>query len=204
MKNKRIMAVGILIVLVVIAFCISYYWAKEDLKKEDGNIELVTDENILPPVTVEKVSENQIGGNTQYVFDIYNRTSQTHAEQTVAMPPECIGMTREEFITYLSEYEKNPSAEEKQKGFCDCSLLSFSGDKVVVRKIYEDKEVFAYILKAEQDNRIGVYEGANSELFMLTDIYMDNLPEEMQTKCKEGYGVKEVKELYDFLENYSS
>lgn len=204
MKNKKIAAMGILIIILVVAFCVSYYWAKEDSKKEGGNIELVTDENILPPVTVEKVSENQIGGDTQYVFDIYNRTSQTHAEEKVAIPPECIGMTREEFIAYLSEYEQNPSAEERQKGFCDCSLLSFSNDKVVVRKTYEDKEVFAYIIKAEEGGRIGVYEGVNSELFMLTDIYMDNLPEEMQIKCKEGYGVKEVKELYDFLENYSS
>ena len=204
MKNKKIAAIGILVILLAVAFGISYYWAKEDAKENRENIELVEDKEILPPVTVEKVAENQIGGDTQYVFDIYNRTSQTHTEENMAMPPECIGMTREEFIAYLSEYEQNPSAEERQMGFCDCSLLSFSRDKVVVRKTYEEKEVFAYILNSEEDGKIGVYEGASNELFMLTDIYMDNLPEEMQTKCKEGYGVKEVKELYDFLENYSS
>ena len=204
MKKKRIAAVGVFVALLVIAFCVSYYWAKEEAKDDQKNMELVVDENALPPVAVEKVSDNQIGGDTQYVFDIYNRTSQVHTEEEVVLPPECIGMTREEFITYLSEYEQNPSAEEKQKGFCDCTLLSFSNEKVVVRKTYEDKEEFAYILKMGDDGRIGVYEWATGALFMLTDIYMDNLPEEMQTKCKEGYNIKEIKELYDFLENYSS
>lgn len=204
MKKKRIVAVGVFVALLVIAFCVSYYWAKEEANNDQKNIELVSEKETLPPVAVEKVSDNQIGGDTRYVFDIYNRTTRTHTEEEAVLPPECIGMTREEFITYLSEYKQNPSAEEKQKGFCDCSLLSFSHEKVVVRKTYEDKEEFAYILKIEGDGRIGVYEGATSELFMLTDIYKDNLPEEMQANCEAGYGVKEVKELYDFLENYSS
>ena len=129
MRKKRIAVVCAVIVGLVAAFFISYYWAKGQATEERKNVELVADKNILPPVAVEKITDNQIGGDTQYVFDIYNLTTQTHMEKKAVVPPECIGMTREEFITYLSKYEQNPSAEEKQKGFCNCSLLSFSNNQ---------------------------------------------------------------------------
>ena len=56
----------------------------------------------------------------------------------------------------------------------------------------------------EEDGRVTIYRIEGRTLFEYTGIMVDSLPEELQGEIAHGKRVSGEKELYDFLENYSS
>lgn len=56
----------------------------------------------------------------------------------------------------------------------------------------------------EEDGRVTIYRLEGQTLFEYTGITVDSLPEELQGEIAHGKRVSGEKELYDFLENYSS
>ena len=56
----------------------------------------------------------------------------------------------------------------------------------------------------EEDGRVTIYRIEGRTLFEYTGITVDSLPEELQGEIAHGKRVSGEKELYDFLENYSS
>ena len=56
----------------------------------------------------------------------------------------------------------------------------------------------------EEDGRVTIYRIEGRTLFEYTGITVDSLPEELQGEIAHGTRVSGEKELYDFLENYSS
>lgn len=60
-----------------------------------------------------------------------------------------------------------------------------------------------YILKLEQE-RVVIYHANSGEIYDKTDITTDVIPENILQELSKGIPVYSLKELYDFLENYSS
>ena len=56
----------------------------------------------------------------------------------------------------------------------------------------------------EEDGRVTIYRIEGRTLFEYTGITVESLPEELQGEIAHGKRVSGEKELYDFLENYSS
>lgn len=56
----------------------------------------------------------------------------------------------------------------------------------------------------EEDGRVTIYRIEGQTLFEYTGITVESLPEELQGEISHGKRVSGEKELYDFLENYSS
>lgn len=56
----------------------------------------------------------------------------------------------------------------------------------------------------EEDGRVTIYRIEGRTLFEYTGITVESLPEELQGEISHGKRVSGEKELYDFLENYSS
>ena len=56
----------------------------------------------------------------------------------------------------------------------------------------------------EEDGRVTIYRIEGRTLFEYTGITVDSLPEELQGEIAHGKRVSGEKELYGFLENYSS
>ena len=56
----------------------------------------------------------------------------------------------------------------------------------------------------EEDGRVTIYRIEGRTLFEYTGITVDSLPEELQGEIAHGKRVSGEKELYEFLENYSS
>ncbi len=54
------------------------------------------------------------------------------------------------------------------------------------------------------DGRIVIYDGKTNVIYFETSIERQVLPEDIKEKLKEGIYFKNEKELYDFLESYSS
>lgn len=59
------------------------------------------------------------------------------SEKEENAPQKYVGLTREELQQELELYEKSPSLTDQEEGLSGVELLSFSGDRVVVRKNYE-------------------------------------------------------------------
>ena len=67
--------------------------------------------------------------------------------------------------------------------------------------------VFVYSLQfflKEEEGQVVVYHEDQKTPYEYTGILIDNLPEEEKQKLKEGFFVKDEKELYSMLENFSS
>ena len=56
----------------------------------------------------------------------------------------------------------------------------------------------------ELQGYVAVYRNSDGGLYELTDIQVSDLPEEIQQEIAAGKSVASEKELYGFLENYSS
>ena len=63
--------------------------------------------------------------------------------------------------------------------------------------------VYSYYLK-ENQGCVSVYLDDGKTLYENTSIRMETLPESLQSEIREGKRICTEKELYDFLENYSS
>jgi hypothetical protein len=65
-----------------------------------------------------------------------------------------------------------------------------------------DAEICYYIMNL--DGYVTVYEGDKKTVFEYTTIKTDDLPEPHKTKVKQGMKVHSLRQVYGFLENYSS
>lgn len=75
--------------------------------------------------------------------------------------------------------------------------------KVQEVTISGDKRVYAYYLM-EEDGYVYVYLGDRLTLFERTSIRTETLPESLKEEIKKGKPVRDMEELFSFLENYSS
>ena len=64
-------------------------------------------------------------------------------------------------------------------------------------------EGYAFRIAVEEDYLV-VYKTTETQAYLYTDICTTSLPEEVLKAIGEGVTFKTEKELYDFLENYSS
>lgn len=69
--------------------------------------------------------------------------------------------------------------------------------------VVNESDIHEYEL-VEEDGRVTIYRVEGRTLFEDTGITVNSLPEELQTEISHGKRVSSEKELYDFLENYSS
>jgi len=140
--------------------------------------------------------------DTVYEVESYVGNSYMHSVETI--PFSFTGLSREELQKEIDRYELSPSFADKQKGFECIELLSFHPEKITVRKTYrEEQEKIIYYIKAV-NHELVVYKSDQEEAYMPTDLKLEMLPEDVQqdiinTKC-----FNDIREVYDFLESYSS
>ena len=140
--------------------------------------------------------------DTVYEVESYVGNSYMHSVATI--PFSFTGLSREELQKEIDRYELSPSFADKQKGFESIELLSFHPEKITVRKTYrEEQEKIIYYIKAV-NHELVVYKSDQEEAYMPTDLKLEMLPEDVQqdiinTKC-----FNDIREVYDFLESYSS
>ena len=101
----------------------------------------------------------------------------------------------------------SPSLNDLKNGLENISLNAFSDKKVEIYKYYETKKEqpkpeFYYL--AIFQNHVIVYENDGETVFMNTNIRADHLPEEVLNDLLQRKMIPSEKELYAFLESYSS
>ncbi len=142
--------------------------------------------------------------STQYTLQTYDMKSGQLSEEELPTPSYLIGLTRDEVITYLTDYQADLSLNEFEKGLVSFELISFSKDSIILRKTYNSDSVeYKYYLKAV-NGYIVAYYGDQKTVYDYTGVAVENLPLEDRLHLEKGIFIKDLDELYAVLENYSS
>ena len=83
-------------------------------------------------------------------------------------------------------------------------LISFSEDKVIVRKSYQPVILPEQFYLMAENHYVSVYYDDRETIYMYTGIALDSLPENVQREIVSGKFIPSIHELYGFLETYSS
>ena len=166
------------------------YQGEEEAREQD--IEAAVEQ--APVITVDTI----------YLIEEVNLSDGTIVEKEEPIPVKYIGLDRLAFIEELEAYDRNPALSDLKLGFQNIELSSFSKERVVICKYYrpEPEEKGFYLMVA--DHFVIVYEEDKKTIHMNTDILLEGLSEELQTEIIGGKYIENEKELYNFLESYSS
>ncbi len=148
-------------------------------------------------------SKPQITADTLYLVEKVNLTDGTVEEQEEQIPVKYIGLNREELVSELALFDKNPPLTELEQGFETIELTAFSKDRVVICKYYKNEEEHVYYLMVA-DHFVVVYEADRETIYMNTDILLSDLSESLQAEIIQGKRIEGEEALYNFLESYSS
>lgn len=147
--------------------------------------------------------EQIITSNTQYIIEKYDQDSEELVKEERTIPPEYIGLSRNQMENLLIQEMAIMSKEEEERGLYSMTLQMFSPEKIVIRKVYSETREEGFLLKI-LDGEVAIYSQDGYELYEKTGITEDNLTQEDKKALEKGYCVKNEKELYSILENFSS
>ena len=161
--------------------------------EQEGNVpkqeELAAVIENQPKIEVSVSEEPVVTANTQYILQEYNVSSEQLEETEVSAPDKYIGLDREKLVEEIESYNQNPSLTDLEK--------------IVVRKSYEPEEDQGFFLLNE-NHYVVVYNQKLTEVYMDTDILVEDLPQKLQEEIINMKFVEDEGELYNFLESYSS
>lgn len=151
-----------------------------------------------------QASDNTLGENAVYQIQSYNAVTDTTTTDYESLPRDMAGYTMEDAEGFCDEYMKNMPVEDFLDGLQSMSIVSFSTDRLVVRKTFDISKVkFRYYLISSKGEVI-VYYGDMKTVYEKTGISVDKLSKADKKQLKNGIEVKDEEELFGILENYSS
>lgn len=206
MKRKYIYGSFLVAALAVGAYLQGYDYIVQ--KEQEVTVEdTETDENnasLERLLQVDTNNELKTTNTTKYILEYYNSKEFTLREESLPIPGDFAGLSREELIEKIQEYENNPNADDVNQGFVKFELVSFSKNAIVLRKTYYPyEEKNEYLLKAN-GIYVSVFYYETDELYENTTIRLENLPSDVRDRISKGEYITNIRGLYDFLENYSS
>ena len=173
-----------------------------DEKIQTENLEAPEPEK--EPVQVSVSDEPVVTADTRYVIQDYNAVTGEVVEKEESAPDKFIGLCRDKVVDEIKEYNANPSLTDLEQGFTFMELVSFSSGRIVVRKSFEPAQEEKGFFLLNENHYVVVYDHSLSRVYMNTDILVERLPEELRDEILNIKYVEDEKELYNFLESYSS
>ena len=216
MKKK-----GRLIFLIIISCCffalaywVTYQYTYKDLQENklydenqlipekitDACIPVIKQEKTKLPVALDAASGNIIvTAKTTYILEKYNEMTGEMTREILPVPIELLGLDYNKIQQYT--LEKSAAKEDEEGRF---ELVAFDKSLLVLRQTdeYLERE-YMFLLTAEW-GKIIVYKYYDESLYTKTDIKIIDLPYDLQEKIRAGMLVEDEKELFMFLESYSS
>lgn len=176
-----------------------------DNKNNFISIEEMSKEPVVDNTEVDlSVSTKQNVTTCDTVFEVESYVGNSYMHSVESIPFSFTGLNRDELLKEIERYELSPSFADKQNGFESIELLSFHPDKITVKKTYkEEQEKIIYYIKAVNHELI-VYRSDLNEAYMPTDLTLEMLPENVQQEIIETKCFNDIRDVYDFLESYSS
>ena len=184
------------------------YFVEETAQETKENQEPVLSEEKAyeKSVKIKEVSSagETLSADTKYVLEEMDLLQDCSVETVGKLPHKYIGMSREQFLDAMADYEAFPPLVEMERGFVSLEVLSFSRERVVVRMNYQYIQPSNSFYLAVRDNEVVVYLEDMETVYINTGISMETLPDELQQEIMQMLWVESEESLYDFLETYSS
>lgn len=168
--------------------------AEDGLLQDDGEDELLQ---------VSAVRET-LAADTEYVLLETDVLRNTEVETSWRLPGQYVGMDREQFLIVMENYSSYPPLSELERGFVNLEVVSFSRERVVVRMNYQYVQPGEGFYLTVQNHEVVVYLEDQETVYINTGIMLETLPEELQLEIMDMLYMEEEKNLYNFLETYSS
>ena len=211
MKNKLVKQTAI---VVVMGLCLVFlFYAGYRYGGSLDNDEIITLADGTSYMQGE-TKEELIDHDTEYVLESHNLDDDKITAKTENVPVELIGLSKKEVIDYITSHMEQ--FQEKGEEVKNISMISFSHDTLVLRKDVTDSiAISATIKKYQNDNPYNyymvledgyliVYKQDKTTVFLETGICEDELDETDRAQLLQGVGVKNISELYRYLEGYTS
>ena len=156
--------------------------------------------------TVLAASQREtLSADTEYLLEEVDVLRATSVETTRNLPSQYIGMTKEQFLVAMENYQSAPPLIEQERGFESLEVLAFSRERVKVRMNYRYVQPGQGFYLAVENHEIVVYLEDKETIYINhTGIMLDTLPEDLQLKVIQMYYLEGEGNLYNFLEAYSS
>lgn len=203
-KKAGIYIAGTFLSVMLLSLCyygsyrLSYQHFKQETKHQEA------EKNIDEMVETDTIKIAAITPYTQCILEEYDIETGTVTDKKMSILERFVGYTREELAEYLNTYLEEMPREEKRNGLISYDLVSFSDEKIVLRKTYDSKQAAYKFFMIAEKNEIVVYYSDKKRVFEYTGLIVDSLPKEELKKLEHGFYVKDKQELYGILENYSS
>lgn len=177
-----------------LSFSLSEKEMQTDIEKEsDEETEVVghqQSKSVLPSATM--------------ILETYQTVTDQMNSEMKTTPGFMIGMTREELLIYLSDYMQNLSISEYEAGLLSYELISFSENRVILRKTYNENAIpFKYYVNITK-GMVTVFYSDLKTVYEYTHIPAVELTEDLRNNLLRGIYVKNREELYALLESCSS
>lgn len=157
-------------------------------------------------IQVNQKDSEIITCDTVLEIEEYDKNLDSTVIHEEAVQGKYIGMDRTEFVESMDLYAMSPPLEEQKRGLISVEVLSFSRDRIHLRKDYQVVEAPAeplFYLTAE-NHYVVVYEEDMQNVYLYTDILLEDLPASVQEEIIQKKLISGEGELYHFLESYSS
>ena len=177
------------------------YFYPNNLKRDNAKAQEMPVKEQMP---VSVMDTPVVTANTRYVIQEYNVLNGQLTQNEETAPDKFIGLDRTKLAQEIENYNTKPSLTDQEKGFTFMELVSFSNDKVVVKKSYEKQEVAKGFFLLNENHYVVVYDSELSGIYMNTNILVEELPEKLQNEIIHMKYIQDEGELFNFLESYSS
>lgn len=156
------------------------------------------------PEAEAAASSEVLRTTASYFLETCYLQSQTEKKEELPLPGFMVGLTRKELTAYVEGYLESMPINEFLNGLISYEIVSFSPDKVVLRKIYDETKVENQFYLCRKGEFIVVYYSDLKTVYEYTEIRTDSLKEEIRQVVEQGFYVKDAQELYSILEGYTS
>ena len=137
-------------------------------------------------VAVGVIAHNTVLPTVSYIEETYNKVTGQLDSVARTAPGFLIGMTREELTEYVTNYMEKLSLAEYEAGLLAYEIVSFSENKVVLRKTYDASKVpYKYYVNIS-DGMVTVFYSDLESVFEYTHIPAVELSEEDRLALIEG------------------
>jgi len=207
---KRISIYAISVCSLAVLFSACYYFSyKFALKQFNDNATRqnaeIEEYSLDYAEDVAAQSKTTVSVDAAYLEQTYDMVTQEQKEEKKNIPNDFVGLTRDQVVKKLNEYMQNKSLEEYNAGLVSWELVSFSSEKVIVKKTYNSEAiVYRYYMALENGEVVVYYSDKETVYDGDTGITSADLSEEDRIALMYGVYIKDEAELYSKLENYTS
>ncbi|MBQ9120039.1 MAG: hypothetical protein IJY09_08330 [Lachnospiraceae bacterium] len=163
-----------------------------------------TPDNSTEAVETDTIRQAYILPDTKLLIETYEMSTGAFTIEEKVPDAVLVGMTREELMEELKKEMENMPVSEYERGLLSNELITFSEDKVIVRRTYDAERIEYLYYIAVKSGEVVVYYSDRKTVYEYTGISAATLAEEDRLALMSGIPVQTAEEMFALLESYSS